>query len=247
VTSLALRNGNGVVITSGDRIYSFDPISCESELIFDSGYGQGFSFNDAVADRQGRLLTGIVDKALVEPAASELVDKIEPQGGLYRIDADRSVTHLGGSIGVFNGPCFSPDGTTMFCNDSWARRIYAFDYDVTSGTPTNRRTFASFPAAGARPDGATVDEEGCLWTAAFEGGEIHRYRPDGTLDQRIQMPVESPTSVAFGGANMDLLFVTSHGRAHVSGTTTSSTPLAGCLFALTGLGVRGIPEQRFRG
>jgi sugar lactone lactonase YvrE len=247
VTSIALRASGGLVVTSGTGLYLFDRRSTDIELLFDADTGPGFSFNDGKVDRQGRFVTGLVDQSLVEPSAFERVDRVEPQGRLYRLDGDLRVTALGQPIGITNGPCFSPDGAILYCNDSWARRIYAFDYDVMSGDATNRRMFASFAGGSALPDGATVDEEGFLWVAAFSGGEVRRYAPDGTLDRRIAMPVESPTSVAFGGAELDVLFVTSHGSAHVAGHTSAASPLAGSVFAVRGLGVRGVAETRFCG
>src|SRR5579863_4489246 len=138
VTSFALRRDGGAVVSSGTGIYAFDPLSSEAELLFDSGHGKGFSFNDGKTDRQGRFITGLVDQALVSRGPTEAEEQLTPGSGLYRLDPDLSTTSLGGDIGITNGPCFSPDGTTFYCNDSWTRRIHAFDYDVTSGTPTRR-------------------------------------------------------------------------------------------------------------
>ena len=247
VTSLALRRDGGAIVSSGTGLYAFDLQAGEAELLFDSGHGTGFSFNDGKTDRQGRFITGMVDQALVSRAPSDHAGKPRPDTGLYRLDPDLSVTALGGGIGITNGPCFSPDGKRLYCNDSWARRIYVFDYHLVSGTPAHRHTFVEFEADGPRPDGATVDDEGCLWVAAFEGGEIRRYSPEGALDRRVPMPVLSPTSLTFGGSELDVLFVTSHGPAHVAGTVSDHRPLAGCVFAIHGLGAHGVPEELFSG
>jgi sugar lactone lactonase YvrE len=243
VTSLARRAQGGLIATSRTTLCTFDLDTGEGEVIFDAGKGAGFVFNDAKADRQGRFVAGLVELALVAPAARQLVDRYETAGGLYRLDADGTVMALASGIGVANGPCFSPDGATFYCGDSWSRRVWAFDYDVTTGTASNRRLFASVGEGDALPDGATIDEEGFLWIATFEGGEIHRYAPDGRLDRRVAVPVH-PTSVMFGGPDLDVLFVTSRGGAEVPGRTAEVDGLGGCVFAVHGLGVNGVPEVR---
>jgi sugar lactone lactonase YvrE len=243
VTSVALRAGGGAVVTSGNRIYLFDLETRETELLFDSGHGPGFSFNDGKVDRRGRFVSGLVDQSLVAPGASPSAP--DPAGRLYRLDHDLTVQPIAEGIAITNGPCFSPDGSTLYCNDSWACCVYSFDYDVDTGAASNRGVLTDFDGGVAVPDGATVDTDGCLWIAAFRGAEIRRYAPDGTLERRIPTPVASPTSVAFGGPSLDVLFVTSQGSAQVPGHPSQSGPLAGSLLAIHGLGARGIAEKRF--
>ena len=115
-----------------------------------------------------------------------------------------------------------------------------------------RATLARFdddnaPGVPTVPDGSTIDAEGAVWVAACHGGEIRRYTPDGTLDRRIPMPVAKPTSVAFGGANLDTLYVTSMRSAPMSNEPPSTSPLAGTILAVHGLGVRGVPETHVAG
>jgi L-arabinonolactonase len=243
VTSVAVRAGGGLVATSRTTLCTFDLDTCEVEVIFDAGTGPGFVFNDAKADRQGRLVAGLVELALVAPAARQLFDRYETAGCLYRLNADGRVQPLVTGIGITNGPCFSPDGATFYCGDSWSRRVWAFDYDVSTGIAGNRRLFASVDEGDSLPDGATVDEDGFLWVATYEGGEIHRYAPDGRLDRRVALPVH-PTSVMFGGPELDVLLVTTRGAAEVSGRAVQVDPLGGSVFAVHGLGVRGVPEIR---
>ena len=115
-----------------------------------------------------------------------------------------------------------------------ARFLARFHYDST-------------PGVTAVPDGATVDEEGGIWIAACYGSEIRRYASDGTLDRRLALPVVSPTAVAFGGPDIDVLFVTSIGDVTLPGDLHRPGPLAGTVLAVHGLGVRGVPEVRFAG
>jgi sugar lactone lactonase YvrE len=249
-TSFALRaDGDGAIVTSGRRISCFDLETSELDALFDADV-ERVGFNDGKVDRQGRFVTALADHDLVDPAAFELVGTREPRGRLYRVDADRTTHDLGQRVGVSNGPCFSPDGTTLYWGDSWARVVHAFDYEPATGEASKPRVLVRFhddspPGVTAVPDGATVDEEGGIWVAACYGGELRRYAPDGILDRRLRLPVVSPTGVAFGGPDLDTLFVTSIREANLPGGLHRTGPLAGTVLAVHGLGVRGIPEQRF--
>jgi sugar lactone lactonase YvrE len=248
LSSLALRADGGAIVTSGTGIYLFDLESGETEAIFDAGGGPAMSLNDCKVDRQGRrIVTGTVDRTLIEPSASNAPGSIDPPCHLLRVESDLSVHVLADGIGITNGPCFSLDGTTLYCNDGWARCIYAYDYDPGSGEASNRRVLAPFEGPQAMPDGATVDAEGFIWVAAYHGGEVRRYAPDGTLDRRLTMPVGDPTSVTFGGSNLDVLFVTSSATTDLPGGATPGGPIAGSILAVRGLGVRGVPGVRFAG
>ncbi len=247
LSALALRAGGGAIVTMGAAIHLLNLKTGESEPIFESEAGPGWSFNDGKVDRQGRFVTGMVDRDLLDPATRDRVDSADLPPTLYRVDADLQVRLLAGGIGISNGPCFSPDGATLFWNDSWARRIYAYDYDTSTGEASHQRVVAAFGESAGVPDGATVDEEGFVWVASFNGGDVRRYAPDGTLDRQLPMPLGMPTSVAFGGPDLDVLFVTSMGSATLEGEVAPPGPLGGCVLAVRGLGVRGVPERRFAG
>jgi sugar lactone lactonase YvrE len=247
LTSLALRSGGGAIITSGRRLHLFDFETGDIDAVIDVDTGSASGFNDGKVDRQGRFVTGTVNSELMGDNAPDPSEGFEPGGHLFRVDPDLAVHPIADGIGLTNGPCFSPDGATLYCNDSWARRIYSYDYDTATGAATNRRTLATVDGPLVQPDGATVDEQGYIWVAVFCGGEIRRYAPDGTLDRRVAVPVGSPVSVTFGGADLDTLFVTSIGNADLPGHVTPAGPLAGSILAVRGLGVRGVPEIRFAG
>jgi L-arabinonolactonase len=251
-SSFALRAGReSAVLTSGNRIFFLDLETTELEEVFDADVERA-GFNDGKVDRQGRFVTGLADHDLMEPAAFDQVGTTQPRGALYRVDGDGTTHDLGFRVGMSNGPCFSPDGTTLYWGDSWSRLVHAFDYDPATGETSNPRVLVRFhddsaPGVIAVPDGATVDAEGGIWIAACYGGEVRRYAPDGTLDRRLPLPVVSPTAVAFGGPDLDVLFVTSIGDAELPGGLHRSGPLAGTLLTVRGLGVRGVPEVRFAG
>jgi len=166
-------------------------------------------------------------------------------GALYRY-ANGQRGPLGARLSGFivpNGLGFSPDGRTMYLSDSHpsAQQIWAFDYDIDSGTPTNRRLFVDMNHFCGRPDGAAVDAEGCYWICANDAGLIHRFTPDGRLDRSLAVPVKKPTMCAFGGSRLDTLFVTSIRP----GDDHDEQSLAGGVFALDP-GVKGLPEPHFK-
>ncbi len=125
--------------------------------------------------------------------------------------------------------------------------IYAYDYDIATGGVANRRVLVDFTALGlpGLPDGATVDAEGFLWSCEVYRGRLLRFTPEGVLDRVVGLPIESATSLTFGGPNLDIAYVTSMARA-VNGVPPREDE-AGMLLAIHDLGVRGVPEPRFAG
>jgi L-arabinonolactonase len=190
--------------------------------------------NDGKVDRQGRFIFGSMDT--LEEQASGKLYSYTPEGELNILDS---------GIVVSNGPCFSPDGRILYFADTWTGLIWAYDYDPATGQASNRRTFATVDtSSGGAADGATVDAEGYLWQALVYGGKIIRYAPDGTVDRVIQTPVLKVTSLAFGGPDLDTLFVTSMARPPLPRFPQDGQQ-RGSLFAVSGLGVHGLPEPRF--
>ncbi len=194
----------------------------------------GMRFNDGRCDRQGRLWLGSM---LLDMAAGA------PFGRLYRFAEGRLEQHLEDLI-VPNGLAFSPDGRTLYLSDSHpsVQAIWAFDYDIDAGRPHNRRLFIDMRQHPGRPDGAAVDAEGCYWICGNDAGLVHRFTPAGRLDRSLAVPVKKPSMCAFGGANLDTLFVTSIRP----GGDLADQPLAGGVFALRP-GVQGLPEPLFKG
>ena len=194
----------------------------------------GMRFNDGRCDRQGRFLAGTM---MINMAFS-------PRSGcVYSYQKNSSLKKLLDGFITPNGMAFSPDGRTMYLSDSHpsVQCVWAFDYDIESGTPSNRRLFIDMNPLPGRPDGAAMDEDGCYWICGNDAGLIHRFTPQGKLDRSLPVPVKKPAMCAFGGANMDTLFVTS---IRPEGIDLSDQPLAGGVFALVP-GVRGLPEPAF--
>jgi sugar lactone lactonase YvrE len=191
-------------------------------------------FNDGRCDRQGRFWAGtmVQDMAAAKPA-----------GALYRFD-ERGVLSapVVEELITQNGLAWSPDGTTMYLSDSHPlrRQIWAFDYDIETGAPRNRRVFADLNHHAGRPDGAAVDADGCYWICANDAGLLLRFTPEGKLDRQIAVPAVKPAMCAFGGRELDTLFVTSIRPA------TNASEHDGYLFAVRP-GVTGLPEPEFAG
>lgn len=193
-------------------------------------------FNDGRCDRQGRFWAGTMFMDMGEASVV---------GSLYRYEGGQIAplkAHVTDMI-VPNGLGFSPDGTTMYLSDSHpsVQKIWAFDYDIDTGTPHHRRLFVDMNQYPGRPDGAAVDADGCYWICGNDEGLIHRFTPEGKLDRSLAVPVKKPSMCAFGGRNLETLFVTSIRP----GGDLSDQPLAGGVFALQP-GVRGLEEPLFK-
>ena len=243
IGALALRKGGGAVLALDDGFYFFDFETERLDLITLVDAEQPRTrLNDGKVDRRGRFFAGGMD------------DKEELKiCGLYRLDPDLSVTKVDDGIICTNGPCWSPDDRTFYLTDTFLGDYWAYDYDIDEGTLSNKRVFASYRQDAGVADGSTVDAEGCLWNAQLISGDLVRYAPDGSVERRIGMPVRNITSVNFGGDNLDEIYVTSMARVKHPAVhdlfTKEAKPqfLAGSLFKITGLGIRGVEEPRFAG
>lgn len=187
--------------------------------------------NDGRTDRQGRFIAGGIDESGTSKEAA-----------VYRLDPDLTVTKLFGGVGCANGTCFSADGRTMWFADSFKGDIERFDYDPASGSVSNRSAIGRTPAPGV-PDGSCIDAEGHVWNAVWEGARVERWSPDGRITAVIEVPVQKPTCVAFGGPGLDTLFITSS-KLGESAEALSRQPLAGHLFAVKP-GVTGLADADF--
>ena len=190
--------------------------------------------NDGACDPVGHFWAGTMRMGGPRPGD-------EPVGALYRLDAGLRCTRILKGFHIVNGLAFSPDGKTMYVSETVGNpKIWAFDYDVEGGTPSNRRVFVDAETMGLHPDGATVDEEGGYWIADAGGWRILRFSPDGWVDKEIAMPVEKPSKVAIADGT---LFITSLDIGLSAGTTQ---PQAGRVFACP-VALKGISAPLFAG
>ncbi|GGF50395.1 Sugar lactone lactonase YvrE [Mameliella alba] len=237
VGCLAVREQGGLVLATKSGFWLFDPETGAREAIHDpEAHLPDNRFNDGATDAQGRFWAGTM-KDGGEP---------EALGAFYRLDPDGAVTAWRDGIFTTNGLAFSPDGRRMYFSDSnpGVRTIWACDYDTTTGTPGEPEVFFDTRSVPGRPDGGTVDAEGCYWQAGVSGWQLYRLSPEGEVLMTIDMPVEKPTKPMFGGPDLATLYVTSIGAGL---SDDPAQPDAGGLFAITGLGVTGLPQPRFQG
>lgn len=236
IGSMCLRAAGGAVLALRNGFHFFDFKTGSASPIADPEPAcRRTRLNDGKVDRRGRFIAGAMD-----------YEEREPLAGLWRLDPDLRLTLLEEGIVVSNGPCWSPDGTIFYFADTGRRVIWSYKYDLATGNLLNRRIFANFEGhLRGYPDGATVDSEGFVWSVEVYGGRLVRFAPDGTIDRLIGMPADSITSLTFGGADLDILYVTSMARPYQGRRRLERE--AGGLFAVHGLGVRGLPESRFAG
>ena len=236
--SLALTHTARHLVAIDLSLFHADPTSGVTVPFAEIESGVDNRLNDGRVDADGRLWIGTMDNQLHRA-----------NGSLYRVDPDGSVTRMLDGIIVTNGIAHAPDNQTFYLTDTRRFCTWAFDFDRVDGTIFNQRLFADYRDSGDRPDGACVDVDGCLWTAFFAGSRVVRYRPDGTIDRTIHLPVTNPTCVCFGGRELQTLYITTASK-FLSKDRLSSEPLAGSLLAACGpqtpLAVgQGLPENRF--
>ena len=185
-------------------------------------------FNDVAADPAGRVFCGTM------PIGDRL-------GKLYRLDLDGTITPVVDGVDVSNGIGFTPDERKMYYAESMARSIYVYDYDRDTGAIVNRSVLLQTPDDGSIPDGMTVDGEGYVWSARWDGSSLYRYTPEGVEDRRVAFPAKKVSSVIFGGDDLTDIYVTTAG----GNNKAEEGQGAGALFRLN-LGIRGKPEYLSR-
>ncbi|MEV0096982.1 SMP-30/gluconolactonase/LRE family protein [Streptomyces sp. NPDC050738] len=219
------RTGGGLVVNLRDGIGLYDPDGAFSWLRRDPVPGR--RGNDAAVAPDGSLWAGTMR-----------YDEAAGGGTLARVTGDGEASQLL-TAAVSNGTGWSPDGSRLYYVDSPTRRVDVFDYDGQH--PSGRREFASIEEGAGFPDGLTVDAEGCVWVALWDGAQIRRYTPDGLLDRTVALPVRRPTACAFGGRDLRDLYITT---ARVG--QDAPHPLSGSLLVLPDAG-QGLPQPAFAG
>ncbi|MFJ9413771.1 SMP-30/gluconolactonase/LRE family protein [Streptomyces sp. NPDC101227] len=217
------RAGGGLVVNLRDGIG-----------LYDAGGAFTWLVRDAVPGRRGNDAAVAPDGALW--AGTMRYDESPGGGTLTRVAPDGTAAVLLDDVAVSNGTGWSPDGTRVYYVDSPTRRIDTLR--VEGQHIVERREFAAIEPGAGFPDGLTVDADGGVWVALWDGGQVRRYTRDGRLDRTVRLPVPRPTACAFGGPDLRDLYITTartgQSRPH---------PLAGSLLVLpdAGHGTAGIP------
>jgi sugar lactone lactonase YvrE len=189
-------------------------------------------FNDAKCDASGRLWSGSAD-----------TKDTDANGSLFVFDGKTRARKIDTGFICSNGPAFSPDGRRAYFTDSYAYEIWCYDIDPATGEVGPRRSFAKIKPEDGYPDGMTVDAEGFLWNAHWDGWRITRYDPDGRIDRVLQVPAPKPTSIAFGGPDMKRLYITS-ASLDMTPQQLAEAPWSGCLMACD-LDIAGLLDRDY--
>jgi sugar lactone lactonase YvrE len=197
VPALVLARGDRLLLALRDRLAFLHLDSGEVEVLRQLEFSlPDTRFNDGKCDPQGRFWIGTVSQ---EPG----------QAALYRYDPDRSLHVMETGLTISNGLGWSPDGATFYLTDSHVRAIYAYRFDGGPGTISDRRVLINLSRGAPEPDGLTIDRRGHIWTALWNGWCIAHFDASGREIERIDLPVQRPTSVSFGGPRLADLYVTS--------------------------------------
>jgi len=236
VAALTLRAEGGLLLATNAGLQAWDEATGRLTPLVNPEPDRPFNrFNDAAVDRCGRWWASTYGDA---PSVWG-----QRLGALYCLQADGHLRTIETAVGCANGIGWSPDDKTMYFTDSGVRTIYAYDFDLARGEAANRRVFVQPPPEFGTPDGLTVDAEGGVWSACWGGGQVVCYDPTGRPARILRIPAPNPTSVMFGGPQLDQLFVTSAWDG-LTPAQRAAAPLAGDLFVAMP-GVRGRPELRF--
>jgi sugar lactone lactonase YvrE len=231
VGTVVLRQGGGFVLALRDGLAFYDADTGQLDPIIDPEPDKPNSrFNDGAVDRQGRFWAGTMGQG-------------DPVGALYRLDTDLSLHTMVTDVITSNGLGWSPDNTIMYYCDSGPKLISKFDYDPATGAIENRRPFVQIAEGEGSPDGLTVDSEGFVWSARWDGWKIARFDPDGRLEREISIPAARVTSCVFGGPGLDELYITT-ARMGFSDAELKDQPHAGGVFRVR-VDVPGFAEPKF--
>ena len=228
----ALRETGGFVLAMRNGFFLTDGWNTDVTKVCDPEEGlEKNRFNDGRCDAKGRLVAG-----------SYYPPKDHDGANLWMLDENLEARLMYDQMLTSNGAAFSPDGKTFYFSDTPKHVIYKCDYDVETGVASNRTIFHEFPKGKGRPDGGAVDSEGYYWSALFEGERIVRLNPEGEIVLEIPVPARCPTMVAFGGATLKTLFITSAGDRPEA--ELEAFPESGNVFKVE-LDVAGQIEHRF--
>jgi len=230
VSAIALGPGRRYLLALADGLCWLDPDTgvVTQRVRF---VPQGTRLNDGGVDAAGRYWVGSME-----------MDGRPGVASLFRYEAGSDVTVVQDGVGISNGIDWAPCGTRMYYVDSLTHRIDQFTYDLETGQISEQQPFVAIPPDDGLPDGLTVDGDGCVWVALWGGSQVRRYSPEGELIDRVLLPVSQPTSCAFGGPQLDQIYITT-AQMGLTDAELEDQPLAGSLFVVSP-GTQGVRPKR---
>jgi sugar lactone lactonase YvrE len=235
IGSFALRSDGGFVAALRGGVWLVDGGGSLARKIAPAPYAPAHHrFNDGRADPQGRFWVGSMNE-----------NRDAATGALYCLDADHALVPMISGITISNGLGWSPDSRTMYHADTPTRTISAWAFDPVTGDISDQRVLVRFLGETERPDGGAVDSEGCYWSALYRGGKLVRLSPRGQVLAEFPLPAMCPTMCAFGGADLQTVYVTT-ARQERAAEELARLPQSGGIFAMR-VDVPGIPEPTFAG
>lgn len=226
-SALAIHPHGGLLVATRDGVVHLDTGNGEIAMIAPAPYDTATTrFNDGRVDPAGRFWIGTIWEPRDKQGAA-----------MYCLEKGKLGLKWSGGMTVSNGLGFSPDARLMYHSDTTSHRIDRYQFDVDTGTVSRPQRFQQFSTDkaasgyGGRPDGAAVDAEGAYWCAMIEGARLLRFSPEGDLLREVKLPVRCPSMIAFGGADLKTLYITSigHGR---SSEERAQYPLTGCVLSM---------------
>ena len=234
IGSFAFTGGDHLIVALRDGFHRFDPSSGRlAPIALVERDRPHHRMNEGKCDPQGRFVAGSMNDSVREAT-----------GLLYQLGPGSTCEVVKRGFAVPNSLCWSPEGDRVYFADTEARVIVRYRYDA-AGALLEPAAFVDLRSGAGRPDGATIDAEGCLWSAEVASGCVVRYTPDGRELARFDLPVSRVTSLTFGGPGHATLYVTTSSYKLTS-AQRAEEPLAGALFAASP-GVQGLPAAVFAG
>ncbi len=233
---IARREKGGWIGTAPRGVVLWEPSDNSCRYIGNPVQGEtGLLFNDGTVTPDGDFIFGVYD----------VENLYEPNGSLYLVGPDLTITLLETGFAIPNGMAFSPEGTAFYLSEQFGRKVWRFEWDPKSKKLSDRQVFLEFSEGDGMPDGLIVDSDGYVWVAHWWGNKVSRFTPGGTADIEIPLPVKTATCIVFAGNKMDRLYITTARKA-VDEQDLKHGPEAGDVF-LANPGCTGRLEHKFIG